>query len=352
MKIKENEIYILAKKALKETIEKIPFVSLKTIEQEWIINNFQTDFFLTLEYSGKQKKIAIEVKSNGEPRFARTAVNQLIRYISKYPEIYGVFVAPYISPEAAEICTKEGIGFLDLSGNCRLVFNNVFIESKGNQNKYLQKRYINSLFSNKATRILRVLLSNPSKKWKTQKLATEAEVSLGQVANIKKLLLDAELISEKDKGFKLSQPETLLLKWSEKYSYRKNNITECFTMDDLDRFEEKLALYCSKKNISYAISGFTAADRIAPSVRQARSMVYVSQYSDEIKDTLQIKEVSSGSNVLLLEPYDNGVFYDSKLIQGKRVASPVQLFLDLKSYKGRGEEAAKVILERILQPSW
>ena len=51
----------------------------------------------------------------------------------------------------------------------------------------------------------------------------------------------------------------------------------------------------------------------------------------------------SGVDVTLLEPYDVGVFPGLREISGMNVVSDLQLYLDLKSYGARGEEAAQAI---------
>ncbi len=69
--------------------------------------------------------------NNDEPQ-----VNQLRLYLPTLPDAYGVFMAPYVSPKTAEICTKEGVGYIDLAGNCRLSFDGVFIERQGIPNPF------------------------------------------------------------------------------------------------------------------------------------------------------------------------------------------------------------------------
>ena len=54
----------------------------------------------------------------------------------------------------------------------------------------------------------------------------------------------------------------------------------------------------------------------------------------------------------LLIPYDEGVFYGAREVEGLRVVCPVQLYLDLKGYKGRGEEAASAVLKQELSKLW
>ncbi|MCP4681783.1 MAG: hypothetical protein GY864_05600 [Desulfobacterales bacterium] len=127
------------------------------------------------------------------PLLAREAVNQMLRYKDKVADAYFVFIAPYISLKAAEICQSEGIGYLDLSGNCLLSFGEIFIQKKDYPNRFKEKRDLKSLYTPKAERLLRVLLCNPGKKWKIKELAVESSVSLGQASNVKKLLFDRSI---------------------------------------------------------------------------------------------------------------------------------------------------------------
>ncbi len=134
--------------------------------------------------------LAVAFYANGQPRIARVAVNRILRYKSKNPRSYGVFMAPYISVKSAAICEEEGIGYLDLAGNCHICFEEEFIKPTGNPNPFSEKWELRSLFYPRASRAIRVLLANPLKCWRLQSLAKEAEISLGQAYNVKKLLLN------------------------------------------------------------------------------------------------------------------------------------------------------------------
>lgn len=49
---------------------------------------------------------------------------------------------------------------------------------------------------------------------------------------------------------------------------------------------------------------------------------------------------------------DKGVYYGARDFAGIQVVSPVQVYLDLLGYRGRGKEAAKELLEQVIRPSW
>ncbi len=64
----------------------------------------------------------------------------------------------------------------------------------------------------------------------------------------------------------------------------------------------------------------------------------------DLAKSLQFKKVESGANVTLLSPYDDGVFYGLHDVKGVKVVSNIQLYLDLKSYKGKGRGGGPVHL--------
>ncbi|MDO8493753.1 MAG: type IV toxin-antitoxin system AbiEi family antitoxin, partial [Deltaproteobacteria bacterium] len=117
-------------------------------------------------------------------------------------------------------------------------------------------------------------------------------------------------------------------------------------------FEADLAKFCGEKKIVYALTGFSAASRYAPVVRSNRAMAYMKGNIEKIANILQLKPVGSGANITLFFPYDDGVYYNSQNIDGIQVVSPLQAYLDLGGFRGRGDEAAEMIYKRKLLPTW
>jgi len=352
MKTSMNEIEIKALEALKTCLRRIPFLTVESVKQESRMDDTQFDILARVRIAQEQQNIVVEVKGNGQPRIVRSAIFQLLRYREKNPDAYCVVIAPYISPQSAAICAKEGIGYLDLAGNCRLTFDKVYIEQEGKANPFAVKRDLRSLYSPKAERVLRVLLDNPKKSWRVQSLAKEAMVSLGQVSNVKSLLENREWLISTDAGLVLSTPDQLLTEWSENYKFSRNMTRNYYTLKSMAEIEADLAESCMKKGISYALTGFSAAARYAPAVRYQRAMAYVGEKADRVTESLSLKEVTSGANVTLLYGYDEGVMYGSRLIDRIQVAMPVQVYLDLLSMKGRGEEAAAMLLNEVIKKQW
>lgn len=122
-------------------------------------------------------------------------------------------LAPFISEESAKICEDAGVGYLDLAGNARLSFDQVYIETRLPENAIRDKRVNRSLSAPRATRVLRVLLQGPLCPWKLEPLAEEAKVSLGWVSAVRQQLLAREWAVAHPDGLRVTQPKAILDAW-------------------------------------------------------------------------------------------------------------------------------------------
>ena len=104
MKKFENNIENSAKAALLSCLSKVPFLKVIDIQKEYCEKGPIADLSVIIELPGGVMQLIAEVKSSGQPRLAREAVNQMLRYKDKISDAYFVFIAPYISPRAADIC--------------------------------------------------------------------------------------------------------------------------------------------------------------------------------------------------------------------------------------------------------
>ncbi len=351
--IAETTLTAKIKNNVNKLLETIPFLKTNDVSKQPVISmNKQPDLLFTLDDGIRSMYIIVEIKTNGEPRYIRSAIQQLKEYVSQLNNSYGMVAAPYISYDTGNICKENGVGYIDTAGNCFINFSRVFIERKNYPNPNVSKRTLRSIFSNKATRVLRVLLCNPKRLWQVQELAKEANVSLGLAYKVKERLLDLEYTADKKRRISIIRPQELLNEWAKNYSFRKNKIYDFYSTDTVKQMEIRLDEYCKAKRIMYALTLFSGAARVAPYARYTRGFVYVQGNIKDITDTLKLKGVDSGANFTIMEPYDESLFYGTREMENLIVVSDVQLYLDLVSYKGRGEESAQFLLEQKLKPQW
>jgi hypothetical protein len=347
MKIKMDEKAAL--QALRDCLEEIPFLQLTNSPSLEKVSG--PDFQVDVRIKNHSWCILVEYKSSGQPRLARQAALQIKDGLAKGRGDYGVFTAPYVSPESAAICKESGIGYFDLAGNCLLSFETIYVHREGKPNSSIQRRDLRSLYSPKAERILRVLLSRPGQSWKTEALAEAAQVSFGQVANVKKFLADREWLASNGGGIRLNHPGVVLDEWAAQYRFSRNRVVDYYALSEVAECEYQLAEACQRQGMRYALTAFSGAAHLAPAVRYQRAAAYVEGDQDSLANSLGWKPVTSGANVSLLVPYDEGVFFDNREMNGVRLATPIQIYLDLQNYRNRGQEAAQAIRKGIEQ-SW
>jgi len=335
---------------LRKNLLAIPLINSVDIQPTAKDQQGAEDYRVMLGGSSEDIHLIVEVLGNGEPRYVRQSISKIHEWLQRMDHAYGLIVAPALFDKSAALCREAGISYLDFSGNCRLSFQNIYIERTGNSDLRPEKKLLKSLYYPKAERILRVLLANPGRSWKTEALAREAGVSIGMVFKVKQHLLKLEWVRDSRDGMQLIAWRELLEDWKRNYTYQKNHISQFYSLDN--GIEQELAKVCSNRNLRYAMALFTGAARVAPYTRIKQLFAYVEKDVTLISSELDLKPVDSGANVTLLTPYDQGVFYGLQKIDGLMIASPVQLYLDLNSYKGRGEEAAQFLFDKILEPLW
>ena len=348
----EKNNTIKAEEALKRCLEEIPFLNILDISKEFNQKNVKVDIWVKLKTPSGYQDLVVEVKNNGEPRVIRDTVSRLKAYLEFVPNTYGVIIAPFIFSKSAEICKEAGVGYLDFAGNCLISFQQIYIAKEGRPKTIQEERLLKSLYYPKAERVLRVLLNNPNKVWQTQTLSNQAKVSMGMSSKVKQRLDTLGWIKSEANGFRLIEWEELLKEWASKYNFKKNKVFDFYSMESESVIEQILSDYCKKNNIQFALTLFSAAARIAPYTRINKVFAYVEKNIDQVQRETNLTPVSSGSNISLLLPYDEGVYYGSKDLDNIKVVSTIQLYLDLNNYKGRGEEAAQFLYEQEIKPKW
>jgi hypothetical protein len=349
---------------LRELLEPVPFVSLgaERKEPEPAVGGWRPDFSIDLQADGEGWVVIGEVKSDGQPRHVRGAALQLKDYVQRLapaamrPRAYPVVVAPFISPASAQICAEAGVGFADLAGNCRLAFGRVYIEKSAAENPFRRRRVQRSLFAAKSGRVLRLLLADPNRVWRVMPLAAKAQVSLGQVSNLRRRLLDQEwAVVEKD-GFRLSRPRELLEAWRQAHRLDPEQSGSAYTLLHGDALDKALraALVEAGDGRHAVLASYSAGRWLAPFARVAGVYLYVDEEGlRTVSKHLELEPAAKGANVSLMRPRDEGVFLDRvEAGKGMWCTSPIQTYLDLAASGERGAEAAEHLFNERIAPDW
>ena len=299
-----------------------------------------------INVSGKPHTLLYQCKSNGQPRYVRTALLQLREYVSRLGKnVTPILIAPYLSPEAQALCRESEVGFLDLAGNASVVFNGVFIERVVGNKPPAARRELRSFFKPKAAQILRVMLRSPARAWRVTELAEVAGVSLGHVSNVRTALLDREWARVSPEGLSLSEPDKLLDAWRDAYEPPAGRRLRFYTALHGSTFEEasRKALRAPENSGQAVLSSFSAARWLAPYARVSTQYFYADDTGlDRLQELLNLSSASKGENVIITVPKDHGIFRDTmEAAPGIICTSLVQTYLDLTAAGERGQEAAE-----------
>lgn len=339
---------------LEESLARAGTFKLISIRRDVRFERGTVDADCSVQWSGGQLELLITYHASGQPGMIRRVAAGLRAYddVLAGSTIIPVFAAPYISDDGMEICRQEGIGCIDEAGNCLLSLEGAYIEIRGKKNPSPEARSIKSLFSPKSSRIIRALVSDTERWWQVQELAATADISLGLVSRLKQRLLEEDLVIERERRIRVRSPKKMIDDWTTVYRYKRNRVAEFYSQDEIKKVESDVASWCDAHDVAYALAMFSAARCIAPHVRMNKTFLFVDTDPDTVASALGFHRVSSGANVVLLQPFDASVFFDARECEGLRIVSAIQTYLDLKTYRGRGEEAADFLMEHVLEKQW
>jgi hypothetical protein len=300
------------------------------------------DLLIRFRMGSEAKALICSVRPVGQPKAVREVLTRLRGLREQVAGAYPVVVAPYISPQSAALTRQNGAGYLDLSGNCYLAFDNVLIEKEGKPNPRPSRRPLKALFAPRATRVVRAFLVERERSWRLEELSRAAQVSLGHAHNVVKRLEDLEWLERGSAGrFRLHKPGELLDAWRDEYTYRVNAATAFVSPTaDRRRLMESLARQATTLGLPYAFTLHAGASLVGPQVRVPTVHCYLGGDPEPLARALGLQSVEGEGAVYLLAPYDQGVFYAPLTKGGLRVVCLPQLYVDLYHHERRGREQA------------
>lgn len=190
------------------------------------------------------------------------------------------------------------------------------------------------------------MLNDPKKKWTMQELSNNSFVSLAQVYKVLEGLEADNYVEKKRGAIKLSDPTGLLNLLINYYRYDDQKV-----MGYYSPFKSYSQVFPKLRQIpecDYAVTLGAAAQLILPAVRSTDVYIYVDK-TETVKNALELESVEFGGNVYLITPKDDGILRSAQTIDGVKVVSNLQLYLDLYNYPQRGREQADAIREKILE---
>lgn len=217
----------------------------------------------------------------------------------------------------------------------------------------VKRRLVKNIFSDRSSLALRALLREPEKKWTLPALAKEG-VSLGLASDVLSKAEAQGYVERVSKGPEsyshLIRKEDLLKDWLNVYSFEQNDHAYYLSTDK--EFLKSCARYLSEKQITFALTLYSASRLISPYVKDDRHFVYLDLNREEfpgflkqIETGLNLYKLVQGGNVCFVLPlYRSSVFKELRKIRRYPVVSNLQLYLDLMKFPPTGSEEAEHLI--------
>ncbi|SRR6266567_3154524 len=127
-----NEMETKAAEALNSLLHQVS--SIKTRDIKFQPARRKTNILAEIDVLGRSYRLVCNV-ADGQPDDVKRALHNLRTCADgKKGDATPVLIAPYLSPEDREMCSKNRVGFVDLEGNARLTVDEVFIGKRSVRN--------------------------------------------------------------------------------------------------------------------------------------------------------------------------------------------------------------------------
>jgi hypothetical protein len=258
---------------------------------------------------------------------------------------------PYMGEVGRQVCEAAGVGWLDLSGNARLVAPGLRVIVEGNPNRFRSAGRPPNLFAPKSSRIVRWLLIHPAEHLSQRVIARMTGLDEGFVSRlVARLEQDDYLVRDEHGAIRPKDPALLLDAWREAYQFSKHTFhrghVAARSGDALLRFVTRTL---AEQGIEHAATGLAAAWAFTRFAAFRITTVYVpADPSPALLERLGCREEPRGANLWLAVPNDAGVFQGAALKDGIRCVHPVQVYVDLRDHPERAAEAAERLRSELL----
>lgn len=249
-------------------------------------------------------------------------------------DAYGVLIAPYLSPASRELLIDRGIGFVDATGNVRVACDRpaLFIESHGaSRDPQPQPSSLQSLKGSAAGAAVRALVDFVPP-YGIRALAERARISAATLSRVVALLERDGLVERKPRGpVERLDWEAAIRRWTADYGVTETNRYAGYLEPrGLDALAGKLR----DTERRYAVTGSMGLPDDVSIAPARLAMVYTPDVVG-LASTLDLRPTDGGTNVLLLEPFDDVVFARTSQQQGFVAVAYSQLAADLLTGPGR-----------------
>lgn len=328
--------------------KRIPFLSCWKVEYNKKTKTAGVDLLITARDKKQAYYFCVEVKTAGYPQYIRDAGVILKKFTETNSSYCPVVAVPFISELGKKICDEYNISYLDFSGNAKIACGTIFIHTEGKDRPKGSAMERQNIFSPKAARVTRILLSQPKNRWTQRKISEHTGLSKGMVSRVINRMMKTGYVTEKDKKLMLSSFDDLFFAWVESEVRRRERKKSYYVWaQNPDKLMKVVADKLSLGRIKYAFTQEAGASLVAPFATFDIVSVYVESLDKFPARSLSASEADKGFNLMVIEASDDYVFTKSRDRNGLKVVDNLQLYADLRKNPLRGEKQAGHILTLI-----
>lgn len=266
-----------------------------------------------------------------------------LKNISRENNLPVLLVTRYIPVEIRKEYVEEGINYLDVSGNCNIRRNKLFLLIEGKKIVPPVKANQPRAFREAGIRLLFLILVDPQKiQLPYRNLAALAGISLGSVGMTMQELIDLNFILKTKKAMKLKNTKELLNRWIIAYHdvLRPRLLKKHMRFIHQENYIQWNHIDLSKINGTACWGGEPAANLLTGHLHPGLFTIYTDQSWQTFKDIDLVPDETG--NVEVLE-----MFWKREIFNG---VPPVLVYADLlHSSSDRNTETARMIYENELQ---
>ena len=255
--------------------------------------------------------------------------------------------APRGLREAAE---KAGVSYLDLRGRGRVVAPGLVYVAEPLPPFRGLVGSKSSPFATKASRVVRILLSDPENAWRLSDVAALADLNPGNVHRALGALVEQDLVERDEDAYVVADPGSLLEAWSEQYAPSRERVR----LSAEGELRPLVADLMHRFNGDAVVSGELAAEDLAPYLPSESAVVHVwsadrfAELADRPSASSLARTGPTRGGEILVDLADPGVGDFRVVTQGLTLASPQQIYVDLARDRGRAREAAEHLRHAVL----
>lgn len=296
----------------------------------------------------------VEWKGSSATAAVSTAASHVRRYASALgKQVIPLVAVPFMGPAGRERCEEAGVGWLDLSGNARILAPGVRVRVDGQPNRFKHPGRPSSAFAPKSARIARWLLIHRDRPMTQREIAQATGMDEGFTSRIvAKLEGDDLVVREPDGAIRPRDPDLLLDAWREDYDFSKHRVLRGHApARSGEALLRRIADALRERGAEHAVTGLAAAWLLTRFAGFRIVTIYLAEEPEPaFLEHLGFREGADGANAWLVVPNDEGVFHGASDRDGIRCVHPVQAYLDLKGHPERAREAAEQLRADLL--SW